>query len=711
MNESYAWDLQKRRKKGMKPVKRALLFLLIACLLAVSSPNLAIPAPTRTVAVDHGAYNPAISPDGNRIAVGIFGKIWILPVSGGEANQVTDGLGWDSHPAWSPDGPFLLYVHAMPNGADLVELNLATSYSRVLYHAESAIGQISYHPKGGEVFFIQEKSQLDSHLWKMPLGDGEPTQITFTDNWHEWSFALSPDGKEVVLDSGRFGGSNLYRIQLPKLETKRLTNTPLHQFGVDWSQSGKFWIYIESENGVDTIVVQPVAGGSRRPIFSSPYDQKELVLAPDNKTALLCAGRKLFRLDLSSGKTIPVNFNARFVRPALSKADLLITNARLFDGTGKEVVSNATIMIQDGRIASIQPGQASAEKASGVPMLDAAGKFVMPGLMDNHYHYWTAFQGGGLLSRGITSVRDLGTAISTTMNFKEGIALGLLTGPNIYAMGPLIDGLGGYHPLVDVELSKPEAAAPLVRALKAQGVDALKVYFQLSPDVLRAVVQEARAEGLPVSGHIGVRTSWRTAMEAGINGLSHIRVWRDFLPLERQPQGENESLDATKNLVARMQADWTAIDPEGPEVGELLQMMAEKKVGFDPTLSIQNIGEGSRRQFSMDEFSITQETYKKMGQFVARAQKMGVMLLAGTDNGSLFTEMEEYEKAGVPNVEILKSATLNGAQWLGKEKEFGTIEPGKRADLILIDGDPIKSMKDIRNVSVVIKEGRIVFQK
>ena len=87
------------------------------------------------------------------------------------------------------------------------------------------------------------------------------------------------------------------------------------------------------------------------------------------------------------------------------------------------------------------------------------------------------------------------------------------------------------------------------------------------------------------------------------------------------------------------------------------------------------------------------------------------MLLAGTNNSCLFTEMEEYEKAGVPNVEILKSATLNGARWLGKEEEFGAIEMGKRADLILIDGDPIESMKDIRSVTVVVKEGRVVFQK
>src|SRR5205085_10411083 len=96
-----------------------------------------------------------------------------------------------------------------------------------------------------------------------------------------------------------------------------------------------------------------------------------------------------------------------------------------------------------------------------------------------------------------------------SMNFKEAVALGLLEGPDIYTCGPLIDGLDGYHPYVDVELNRPEAAAPLVRSFNAQGVDAPKVYSMLNPDVLRAVVKEARAVGLPVTCHLGVRSGWR----------------------------------------------------------------------------------------------------------------------------------------------------------------------------------------------------------
>ena len=113
----------------------------------------------------------------------------------------------------------------------------------------------------------------------------------------------------------------------------------------------------------------------------------------------------------------------------------------------------------------------------------------------------------------------------------------------------------------------------------------------------------------------------------------------------------------------------------------------------------------------MEQFETMRETYKRMSQFVARAQKAGVLLLAGTDNGSLFNELESYASAGVPNIEIVKAATVNGARWLGKDSEFGTIEPGKRADLLIVDGDPLADIKDLRKISAVIQDGRVVFSK
>ena len=700
-------------KKEDSLVRRSLLaaLLLLAGLFA-SAPVAAnaTPQKTRSVIVDHGAQDPAVSPDGAQLAVSILGKIWLLPTKGGDAQQLSDGFGWDTHPAWSPDGGFIAYAHQLPSGADLMVRNLTTGNSTAIYHSEAEIGQIAYHPKGGEVFFIVERSQYDAHLFKIAPG-GEAKQLTHAENWHEWSFALSPDAKDVFLDSGHYGGSDLYRIQLDAMQMTRITRTPAHEHNVAWSRDGKSWAFIQTDNGVDRVMVQPANGGAARAIYWSAYDQKQLALLPDGQAAVLCAARKLYRLNLASGDLAPIPFTARFVLPEQAKADLVITNARLLDpGTGR-VMPSAFIVIRDGRISEVHASQEAVGLPATVPVLDAAGKTVMPGLMDNHYHYWSAFDGGALLVRGITEIRDPGVAISMSMNFKEAVALGLLEGPDIYTCGPLIDGLDGYHPYVDVELSRPEAAAPLVRALKAQGVDALKVYFMLDPDVLRAIIKEARVVGLPVTGHVGVRTGWREAMEAGISGFNHIRLWHDMLPVDRQPQGENESLDANKNMIARMQANWSDIDPDGQATGEIIKMMLAHHIGFDPTLSIQRIADSERKRYGIEQFAIVKDSYRRMSRFVARAEKMGVLLLAGTDNESLFDELEAYAAAGIPNMAILKAATVNGAQWLGKQNDFGTIEAGKRANLILVDGDPLKDVKELRRISAVIKNGRIVFRK
>lgn len=664
----------------------------------------------RTVTVSDGAADPAPSPDGTRIAVSILGKIWILPASGGSAHQVSQGISWDTHPAWSPDGQFLAYSHELPNGTDLVVLNLATGTSTVLYHTDQNIGQSQFSPKGDEFFFVSQTNQLDAHLMRIPRAGGEASAITEARNWHEWTFALSPDATQLLLASGRYGGANLFRLQLSDRQATRLSDTPWNQFSVAWSADGHTLYYIESRNASDAVMAMPASGGPPRRVFSSPYDDKAISLFPDGKSAVLCAARKLYRLDLSSGGIAPIPFEARFVLPAQAPANLFITHARLWDGTGAAPLADASIEIRDGKVLSIRPGSADAVP-NGIPVIDAGGKTVLPGLMDNHYHFWNASQGADLLTRGITSIRDPGAPISLSMNFKEAIAMGLIPGPDVYSAGPLIDGLGDYHPMVDVMIDDPGAAATLVRSLKAQGVSLLKVYFMLKPDVLCAVVQEAHKAGLRVTGHIGVQTSWSRALDCGIDGLNHIRVWADFLPPSEQPQGENESLDGQKNMVPRMQADWREIDPDSSRVTALVEKMARSGVGFDPTLAIQAVPDSMRKVLGLDQFAAARQSYERMSRFVARAEQARVLLLAGTDDGSLFDELEAYAKAGVPNADILEAATANGAKWLKMQADFGTIASGRRADLIIVDGDPLKDVTAVRKIEVVVKDGRVVFRK
>ena len=540
-----------------------------------------------------------------------------------------------------------------------------------------------------------------------------PSKITHTQSWHEWSFALSPDGNRLLLETGRFDGTDLYELNLEEMSLERVTDTPEREMAVAWSPAGSRRAHVETHNGVDHIVVaDPTREGAvPRRLHTSPFDQKQLTFHPSGEWLLVLGGRRMQRLDLPSGEFTPIPFEARFAVAEDPADDLLITNVRLFDGTGDEAVSAASVLVRDGRIAEVRMGEDAGfpDAGTGTPVIDGGGRTLLPGLMDNHRHHWQPLSGSDLLAAGITAIRDPGSAIQDAMDFKDAIRLGVLAGPDVYTAGPLIDGPAGYHPMVDVSIDDPAAAPALVRAMKAQGVDLLKAYFLLDPDVLAAVVAEARVQGLPVTGHIGVRTSWRQAIEAGISGFNHIRVWRDFLSPEIQADGRDMSLDGGRNPVGRMQADWREIDPASPEVMSLLELMAETGTALDPTLYIQEIEDGDRSRFSLEQFHTARQAYERMGEFVRRAVETGVPLLAGTDNVSLFDELEAYAAAGVPNAAILQAATVNGARWLGREDDFGTVQPGRRAHLILVDGNPLEDIADLRNIDLVVKDGVIVF--
>jgi imidazolonepropionase-like amidohydrolase len=683
-------------------------------LLALALPLGAALAQPRTVALTVGAHDPALSSDGARIAVSIVGRIWTLPASGGEAAMLTSGGGWDSHPAWSSDGRFLAYARAYGDGADLIVRNLETGTEATAYHTQARLGQLAFAPSGGSIFAVVERGQYDAHLWRIPLGDGEPVQLTFTPNWHEWSFALSPDASRVLVESGHYGGADLYLIAPDSSDlARRVTRTPAtNEHAVAWSRDGRTRAWVAETNAIDSLFVER-EGAAPRAILASPFDGKQLAISADGVTLVMAAGRKLWRVDVASGRATPIPFTARVTPPATRPANLVITHARVWTGEGDSAVSDATVEVRDGRIVAVRSAAATdgATATSGVETIDAKGRTLIPGLVDNHWHFWDPADGATLLARGVTTIRDPGVRITESATFRDAIDLGLVPGPTIYTAGPLIDGVGGYHPYVDVELSRPDAATALVKSLKANGADFLKVYFMLDPPVLRAVIAAAHAEGMKVTGHIGVHTGWGEALDAGIDGLNHIRVWKDFLPRELQAQGDSETLDGGKWPTARMQADWSRIDPDGPEALALIRRMASAKVGFDPTLTVQRVGPEARTSFGLEAYAVARDAYRRMQRFVGRAFREGVPLLAGTDDGNLFDEIEAYQEAGIPAPDALRAATINGARWLGREREFGSIAPGRRADFVLVDGDPLRDVKDVRKIVMVIKGGRVAFAK
>ena len=235
--------------------------------------------------------------------------------------------------------------------------------------------------------------------------------------------------------------------------------------------------------------------------FPSAFDQKQLAFHPSGEWLLVLGGRRMQRLDLESGEFTPIPFEARFEVAEDPGEDVLIRNVRLFDGTGDEAVPGSSVLVRDGRIAGVWTGEDDEVPAAGpgTTVIDGGGRMLLPGLMDNHYHYWQPLAGADLLAAGITAIRDPGSAIQDAMDFKDAVRLGVLAGPDVYTAGPLIDGPAGYHPLVDVSIDDPAAAPALVR--RAEGAGRRPAQGVLPPRPGRACGRRGGGARAGAAGH------------------------------------------------------------------------------------------------------------------------------------------------------------------------------------------------------------------
>jgi len=686
----------------------------------------------RTVVIDRGAYTPAVSPDGSTIAVGIAGRIWLLPIGGGAARQLTSGHGWDHHPAWSPDGRRLAYVHDTPVGSEIVLHTFDTGTSRTLYgrppttEAGSrswgvvySFGRMAFHPTDGRLYFVDFRSGIHS----VDPTDGRPPRDLLPGSGirpgrpgisERSSFAFSPDGRSLVVERDTTGlWSHLHLTPLDSTRFTQLTRVDTaKRTHVQWHPDGSSLVYLELKGGRESLARLSTTTGEARRIELGAFADRELALHPDGAHAVLVAGRRLFLVRLETGAMSAIPFRAQLRLPARARADLVITNARLFDGTGAKVIEGATVAVRDGRVLTVTSGRYRGNSTARV--IDARGRFLMPGLVESHNHLSPPgiFSQARVPQMGITSVFDPGSAAAETMNLRDAIEHGMLEGPRIYTSGPTLGGAEDRaRALTIANLTDPADARMLVRELARMGVDAIKAYAFLKPEVLAAVVRAAHAVGLPVIGDL-IATPWSRALDAGIDGFVHLmdHKWR-FVAHE---------------VPAASEGPWAVVAPDSALMNTFFANVAARGAMFDPTVIASSQysradsfavalrraedGHGDGRDTTAAHRSAMRA--RTIADMLRTMHRHGVRWVAGTDDNAsaLFEELAIYEAIGIPNATILQTATLNAARWL-KRDDFGTVQPGKRADLILVDGDPLTRIRDLRNVVLVVQRGRVVHER
>ena len=408
---------------------------------------------------------------------------------------------------------------------------------------------------------------------------------------------------------------------------------------------------------------------------------------------------------------------------------LLIKNIRLFDSENALLTGHHDVLIENKRIVKISSVDPRIE-FEGIA-IDGSGKTLLPGLFDMHTHI-NKWSGLYHLSAGVTTVRDMGNSNVEVQEIIGDSTNNQLLFPHIIPAG-FIEGKSEYSSSDGIMIENLAQAKESIDWYFEHGYRHIKIYSSFPKDLVRETSAYAHEKGMTIGGHVPGFMKADEAIDSGFNELNHInQVVLNFL-------AGNKTDTRTLERFYLPAEETGSIDFDSQEVREFIKLLKDKKITIDPTLSAfdfikQQDGEIAdpfagiaehlppdlQRSFKTGTMNIPdnatanryRNSYNKMIEFVGLLHKNGVSIVAGTDTLAgfgLHSELELYVKAGISPAEALQVATWNGAKVSKTLKERGSIEVNKLADLIIVDGDPTTNIEDIRKISTVITNGKVIY--
>lgn len=415
----------------------------------------------------------------------------------------------------------------------------------------------------------------------------------------------------------------------------------------------------------------------------------------------------------------------------LPATPVAFTHVKLFDSEAGRFLDDQTVIADKGRLSTVGAA-ATVKPPANARLIDGTGKTLLPGLWDSHMHVQDDLTGPMLLSIGVTSARDPGAEIGPSISRAERMAKGELLSPTVFP-SVLIDGKGPLAAQVGISVSSAQEAVAAVRLAKEKGFKGVKFYGSMKPDWLIPAIAEAKASGLHVHGHVPAGMRPADAIAAGYDEITHINfVMMQAMPddVVNQSNGimrfegtgryaRNVDIEAEplKSLIAEMVKKHITVDPtlvafEGiyvPENGDLAAAYAPFAGTLPPA---------TERGFLTGGFTVPKDltradyraSFRKLMALAAALYRAGVPVVAGTDGTGLeiVRELELYVEAGLTPAQALQTATINPARLVNAASTTGSITVGKKADLVVVDGDPSKRIGDLRHTVWVMSEGRLI---
>jgi len=382
---------------------------------------------------------------------------------------------------------------------------------------------------------------------------------------------------------------------------------------------------------------------------------------------------------------------------------IVLVGGILIDGNGGIPLSNSCVIVRNDKIEFVGTKD-GATIPSEAEVVDVTGMTILPGMFDAHYHNEGSHDMPSIyVRRGITSVRDPGEWIE---EYDSVQSTGLPV-PRLFLTGPHLNTFPPAYPEDAIIVQDAEEGRIAVERLANAGATAIKVYFGLPLGTIKEVCREAHKYGLPVTAHLEITNAW-DAINAGLDGIEHVTSFGPILipPMEAEQYKLRVLADNDARKRGRYEV-WNRINLQNNEVADsLCRFLAEKKIFLSPTLAA-----FEKRPDKGD--SIEVNAFRNMLAFMGLAKKAGVRIVVGSHTYvayaeygyAYFREMELLHEAGLTPMEVIVSATMENARYFRVDERLGSIEKGKLADIVVIDGDPMKDIRTMRNVKRVMING------
>ena len=661
-------------------------------------PPARFPEPGRREAAK-GFMGLALSPDGRQIGMLALGKLWLVPV-GGSPKVVTSVPFEATSLAWSPNGAEVAWSAGVADNEDLFATDLKTGTTRQITSLTGREIFPTYSPDGHYLAFVHMRD--DGVLRVIDATASNVSDIAKTRDLgsigSSWTSTpqWSPES-DGLLVCGRQNPNVPSHATWVPLSGQRQTVTkfPDAPIFLRWLPNklvfvrhDRLWEVPFDRTGMQS---NPTPIGTDAALYAASSRAGDLLFVSDGG----------LRLRLASGEDQRVGWPISYLPPVAP--EMIIRNVRLIDGTGASITAPRDILIERGRVVKI--AQAGTITAGGANVTDAAGRVAIPGLMDLHAHTYRPDLLPGFLYFGVTTIRDQGSSMAPLVSYTDDIAAGVLPGPRV--------GYGGFQFYSDWSLDEeqgrgiepeadPEHIKRSIALAQAFGAQHIKTRTFRRWDINARMITEAHRLGMRATGHCATQLPLVVAgMDAkehtglcGSRGNTHI--YDDLVQLFRAAKIGVVPTIIYLDFAVRMNERPGLLDDD-PELAPFLPA----RENFDWMVKLDG---KAKAKWANDAL-----LWRKAVSTLSHA---GITIGTGTDIWQIPTgvhmELEQLVAAGLTPAQAIHAATGSAAQILGADKDLGTIEVGKWADLILLDANPLSDIRNTRRIWQVVHNGTLV---